>query len=211
MRRLRVLIVEDNELVRGGLELLLGREPDIEVLGFAVDGEHATEMVEEHKPDVVVVDYSLPGMSGVEFCWWLGYRHPDIPLLMLTNYVADDVVRHAVEAGARGYVVKDVDAKTLAESIRKVAAGEAVLDPRVAGRVMDLASRRRRGNGERPLTIREIEALRLVARGAKNVEIARDLGVTENTVKTLLRRAMDKIGCHSRTEAVALATRLGLL
>lgn len=211
MKHLRVLIVEDNELVRGGLELLLGREPDIDVLGFAVDAEKATEMVDDLKPDVVVVDYSLPGMSGVEFCWWLGYRHPDIPLLMLTNFVADDVVRHAVDAGARGYIVKDVDARTLAEAIRKVAAGESVLDPRVVGRVMDLATRRRRGSGERPLTIREIEALRLVARGARNLEIARDLGVSENTVKTLLRRAMDKIGCHSRSEAAALATRLGLL
>jgi DNA-binding NarL/FixJ family response regulator len=211
LRRIRVLVVDDHEIVRIGLRTLLGREQDMHVVGMAASGEETLPLVDELKPDVLVVDYSLGPMSGVEVCERVTADHPETSVIMLSTYLNDEVIQRSIQAGAKAYVYKDVEGRDLKRMIRTVAKGQAVLDPKVAGRVMHWASNRRSRPAEQGLSARETEILRLVARGATNVQISEAMGITLNTVKTYLRRAMEKLGCHSRAEAVAAASRRGLL
>lgn len=207
---MRVVVVDDHEIVRAGLRALLGREPDIDVVAMASNGEQALEVIALHQPEIAVVDYSLPGMTGVELCERIVVSHPDVSVILLTTYLEDSVIRGALEAGARAYVYKDIDALDLKRAIRAVARGEAVLDPKVAGRVARWAHQRRTAGGA-SLSVRETEVLRLVAKGRNNKEIGLVLGVSENTVRTYMRRLLAKLDCQSRTEAAALAARRGLL
>lgn len=211
----RVVIVDDQEIVRAGLRALLGREQDIHIVGAAPDGEEALRLVGELHPDVAVVDYGLPKMSGVELTEELQKRFPGVSVIILTNFLDDEIVHSALRAGAQAYVYKDVDARDLKRAIREVADGHSVLDPKVAGKVMrwaDTKTRRRRlRNGQPSLSPRELEILRLVAQGAPNYEIATKLGVSPNTIKSFMHRILSKLECHSRAEAVAVAARRGLL
>lgn len=211
MQPTRVVIVDDHEIVRAGLSTLLGREPDIDIVGMAADAEQALDLIDGVRPDIAVVDYSLPRMTGVELCATATRRFPDVAIILLTTFLSDDVVLGALEAGARAYVCKDVDATDLKKAIRAVARGDAVLDPKVAGRVARWAHRRRIGSDEGALSAREIDVLRLVARGRSNKEIAAELYLSENTVKTYVKRVMVKLDCHSRSEASAMAAQRGLL
>ena len=208
--RIGVVIVDDHPIVRAGLTSLLGREADIDLLGAVESGERAVQLIEETRPLVAIVDYSLPGMTGVELCERITRDHPNVAVVMLSTYLEDSVIRGAFEAGARGYVYKDVEPTELMRALRAVVAGDAFLAPKVAGRVAAWASRRydRRSGA---LSSRETEVLRLVARGARNREIADALHLTENTVRTYLRRILTKLDCHSRSEAAAIATKRGLL
>jgi DNA-binding NarL/FixJ family response regulator len=210
MMPIRVVVVDDHEIVRAGLAALLGRESDIEVVALVAEGREAIHTVATLRPDVAVVDYRLPGMSGVEVCERLHAEHPQVAVIMLTTFLDDDVVRGALQAGARAYVYKDVDARELKTAIRAVARGEAVLDPKVAGRVATWAQRRHDARTT-ALSVRETEVLRLVARGAHNKEISAELHLSDNTVRTYLRRILTKLECQSRVEAAALATQRGLL
>lgn len=204
-RPVQVVVVDDHEIVRMGVQALLDREQDINVIGTAPDGEHGLELIEQLRPDVAVIDYSLPGMSGVEVCAQITTRWPDIHVVMLTTFLDDAVIRDSLDAGAKAYVYKDVEGRDLKRAIRKVASGEAVLDARVAGRIM------RWTRTSSPLSNREVATLRLVARGLMNREIAEALDVSINTVKTYLSRAIHKMGCRSRTQAAAMAAKRGLL
>jgi len=207
----RVVIVDDHEIVRAGLTALLTREIDIDLVGSAGTGERALALIADVHPDIAVVDYSLPGMTGVELCERISVAHPEVAVILLTTYLEDSVIRGALDAGARAYVYKDVGAVDLKRAIRAVARGDAVLDPKVAGRVATWARQRRFGAVAGPLSIRETQVLRLVAKGLQNREIAAQMGVTENTVRTYIRRLLAKLGCQSRSEAAALAARRGLL
>jgi two-component system response regulator DevR len=211
MRPSRVIVVDDHEIVRAGLRALLERETDIHVVATAATGEEGLALIEDVQPDIAVVDYSLPGMSGVELCEEITARYPGVAVIMLTTFLDDEVILRAVEAGARAYVYKDVEASELKRAIRTVAKGEAVLDPKIAGRVLRWAHKRRYGGGPQTLSVRETEVLRLVAKGESNKEIAAHLALTENTVKTYLRRALEKLNCTSRSEAAAAAAKRGLL
>ena len=211
MRPTRVVIVDDHEIVRVGLSTLLAREPDIDVVGMAANGEDGIELLDALRPDVAVVDYSLPRMTGVEVCAVVTLRFPEVAVVLLTTFLSDNVVLGALEAGARAYVCKDVDATDLKKAIRAVARGDAVLDPKVAGRVARWANRRRVASHEDALSAREIDVLRLVSRGHSNRDIAAALFVSENTVKTYLKRVLTKLDCHSRSEASAIAAQRGLL
>lgn len=207
---MKLLAVEDHEIARAGLSSVVAGDPEIHLLGMAADGLEALRLIEELRPEVVLVDYRLPRMSGTQLCEEIVIRYPEAAVLMLTVYLDDDIVRSAVEAGARGFLSKDVAAADLRRAIKSLARGDAVLDPKVAGRVM----RRMKGtrlDRERALSPREVEVLRLVARGATNPEIARTLHLSSNTVKTYLQRSLRKLGCQRRTEAAAVATRWGLL
>lgn len=168
-------------------------------------------LISELKPEVAVVDYSLPRMTGVEVCEEVTRRFAETKIVMLTGFTHDDVILKAVEAGAQAYVCKDVDGVELKRAIRAVAKGDAVLDPKVTGRVLRWAHRRNTGYGDDSLSLREIEVLRLVAKGGTNKDIAAAMCVSENTVKTYLRRALEKLNCHSRSEAAATAAKRGLL
>ena len=208
---IRVVLVDDHEIVRAGLASLLDREEDIDVVGSAASAEKGLDVIAAHRPDVAVVDHNLPGMTGVRLCERLHQWQSDVKVIILTTFLDDEIVAKAVEAGARAYLHKDVDATDLKRAIRAVARGEAVLDPKVAGRVAKWAQARRFGDPDERLSGREIDVLRLVAEGLGNAEIGARLGVSENTVKTYLKRVMQKLRCHTRAEAAALAARRGLL
>lgn len=210
----RVVLVDDHEIVRAGVRTLLAREPDIEVVASAPNGEEALQLIDRLAPDIAVVDYGLPKMSGVEVCEHIVKHYPKVSVIMLTGFLNDEIVKKSLEAGARAYVYKDVEAKELKRAIRAVADGFSIMDPKVAGRVMRWALREfhvTKTIKNPPLSAREVEVLRLIARGQSNKEIASTMGVSANTVKTYLLRATHKLDCHSRSEAVSTATRWGLL
>jgi DNA-binding NarL/FixJ family response regulator len=207
----RVVVVDDHEIVRAGIVALLAREADIHVVGVAATGEEGLRVIDEVEPDIAVLDYRLPGMSGVEVCEVLAARHPEVAVIVLTSYLDDEVVLRAVQAGARAYVYKDVQAAELKRAVRDVAGGRAVIDSAVTRKVLGWAHRQGHRQAADGLSLRETEVLRLVSRGASNKDIARELLLTENTVKTYLQRASEKLGCHSRSEAAAVATKRGLL
>jgi two-component system response regulator DevR len=211
MNAVRVVVVDDHEIVRAGLSTLLSREPDIHLVGMAPDAEEGIDMIAEVHPDVVVVDYSLPKMSGVELCEQIVSRFPETAVVVLTSYLSDEVILRSVEAGAQAFVYKDVDASELKKAIRAVTRGETILDPKVAGRVVRWANRGKRGRREGGLSLQETEVLRHVTAGATNKAIAEAMHVSENTIKTYLRRIMEKLDCHSRSEAAAIAAKRGLL
>ena len=210
MATVRVVICEDQEIVRDGLAAVLDREPDIDVVGKAASAEETLRLIPGVEPDVAVVDYRLPGMSGVQLCEELGARHPHVSVIILTSYLDDEVMLGAMRAGAKGFAYKDVGAVELKRTVREVAQGKTLLGSNAAGRVFGWAKHVRM-HADEPLSRREVEVLRQVAAGAKNREIAQRLGLTENTVRTYLKRALEKLGCHSRSEAAALAAKKGLL
>lgn len=211
MNAVRVVVVDDHEIVRAGLTTLLSREPDIHLVGVAPDAEEGFDMIADVHPDVAVVDYSLPRMSGVELCEMIVSRFPETAVVVLTTYLNDDVILRSVEAGAQAFVYKDVDAGELKKAIRAVTRGETILDPKAAGRVMLWANRRKNGRRDGGLSLQETEVLRHVTAGATNKEIADAMTVSENTIKTYLRRVMEKLDCHSRSEAAAIAAKRGLI
>jgi len=210
MRPLRVVVVDDHEIVRVGVRSLLDRESDLDVIGTAPTGETGLELIGTLQPDVAVLDYNLPGMTGVELCAEIVRRWPEIHVVMLTTFLDDVVIRNSLDAGAKAYVYKDVEGRDLKRAIRTVASGDAVIDDKAASRMMRWA-RAGSSRDPRPLSRREVDVLRQVVRGLNNRDIAAELGVSINTVKTCLTRALRKLGCHSRTQAAALAAKRGLL
>src|SRR5216683_5128475 len=171
--RIRVLIVDDHEMVREGLMAMLQPEPDFEVVGQTGSGAAVVELVGTTRPDVVLLDARLPDVSGVEVCRRLGVSHPEVSVVILTTYTDPDLVQECIEAGARGYVVKDVERFSLKESIRAVYRGQAVLAPQVAGQVIAGArTRRQAGSRRAALSASQVAILRLISRGHSNREIA---------------------------------------
>lgn len=204
---IRLLVVDDHPVVRAGMVAVLGEEPDLEVVGEASNGAEALALVPRLTPDVVLMDLRMPVMDGAEATRRLAGT-PDAPqVLVLTTYDTDADIVRAVEAGARGYLLKDAPTPVLTDAIRRAARGETVLAPPVAAR---LADRLRTPTGPE-LTGREVEVLGLVARGLSNADIGRELFIGEATVKTHLIRAFAKLGVDDRTAAVAEAHRRGLI
>jgi DNA-binding NarL/FixJ family response regulator len=204
---IRVLVVDDHPVVRGGLVGWLDQQPDLEVVGEAGDGLEALARVAETRPDVVLMDLRMPRMDGVTAIERLAAAHPAVRVLVLTTYDTDADIVRAVEAGATGYLLKDAPLPQLAEAVRAAARGETVLAPPVAAR---LVSRLRAPAPEAP-TPRELEVLAGVARGLTNAEIGRELFIGEATVKTHLLRVFAKLGVDDRTRAVMVAVERGLL
>lgn len=207
----RVVIVDDHEIVRMGLSAILRRERDIDLLATVPSAEEGLRVIDELQPDIAVVDYMLPGMTGVELCERLAEEQPRVAVILLTTYLQDTVVDGALRAGVKAYVYKDIRGMDLKKAIRAVAKGEPVIDPKIAGRVAKWRGERQYASGEKRLSRREIEVLRMVAKGMSNQEIGEQMGVTENTIRTYMRRALAKLGCQSRSEAAAIAGRRGLL
>jgi two-component system, NarL family, response regulator DevR len=195
MQRTRILVVDDHPIVRRGLCTLLGAEPDLEIVGAAGSGEEALELIAQRPADVAVVDVRMPGMSGVDLCRRLRAQAPGTAVLMLSAYLNEDLVREAVHAGARGYLLKDLDEQDLVRGIRSVARGEAAMAPRAAALLVDLLTHGPGGGG---ITAEELELLRCIARGMTNRALASLLYISENTVK-------------GRVEAVMEGVRRGLL
>jgi len=208
--QIRVLIVDDHEMVREGLMAMLRSEPDFEVVGQTGYGEAVADLVEANRPDVVLLDARLPDISGVEVCRRLKVTHPQVAVVILTTYTDIELVEECLQAGARGYVVKDVERFSLKESIRAVSRGQAVLAPQVASQIIDRMRARQPDKG-RPagLNASQVAILRLISRGHSNREIAADVHLSENTVKTHIQEIFRKLGVRNRVEAAILAGKSG--
>ena len=209
-RRIRVLIVDDHELVRVGLRTLLGTDPQIEVLGEAAAGAQAIAIAREQQPDVVLLDAHLPDLSGPEVCRRLRAAVLDEVVAMLTTFTDDELVRDCMRAGAQGYLLKDIAQLDLCRSIKALARGEAVIDPKVAPLV--LAAARQGGGvaGDQPmLSARQREVLQLVAQGLSNREIGARTHLSELTIKSYIEEILLHLGARNRVHAAILATKHG--
>ncbi|MFE2167585.1 response regulator [Streptomyces sp. NPDC059447] len=214
---IKVMIADDQMMVRQGFTVLLNAQPDIEVVGQAVDGADAVAKVAELAPDVVLMDIRMPGMGGIEATSVItGVAGAEVKVLVLTTFDLDEYVYEALRAGASGFLLKDASADQLAEAVRVVAAGEALLSPNITKRLITEFSRL--GAPRAPsrarideLTGRETEVLSLVAQGLSNAEIAAHLTVAEQTVKTHVGRILVKLGLRDRTQAAVFAYETGLV
>jgi DNA-binding NarL/FixJ family response regulator len=213
---IRVLIADDQALVRGGFRLILDAQHDIEVVGEAQDGEDALARTRELRPDVVLMDIRMPKLDGLEAARRL-LSAPDPPrVLMLTTFDLDEYVYDAMKAGASGFLLKDVRPEQLADAVRLVARGEALLSPAITRRLIEQFVRRP-PPGATPraelaaLSERELEVFRLVARGLSNAEVAAALFLSEATVKTHVTHILSKLSLRDRTQAVVLAYESGLV
>ena len=206
---IRVLVVDDHAVVREGLRAFLELQDGIEVAGEAADGAEAVEVAERLRPDVVLMDLVMPRLDGLAAMRALRERLPGIRVVVLTSFLDDDKVLPALRAGAAGYLLKNAPPQVVAQAVRAAYAGEALLDPAVAARLVDTL-----GRGEEPLdrlTSREREVLVLIGRGFPNKLIARELGVAEKTVKTHVGHVLAKLGLTDRTQAAVAAVRAGLV
>ncbi|MGY1985678.1 response regulator [Blastococcus sp. SYSU DS0669] len=214
---IRVLLVDDQPLLRTGFRLILQTESDIEVVGEAADGEVALAQARALHPDVVLMDIRMPRMDGVEATRRLGELDTPPRVLVLTTYDLDEYVVESLRAGASGFLLKDVPADDLVEAVRVVHRGEAVVAPRVTRRLLDRFARQLPATTTTApaplaqLTEREHQVLLLVARGLSNAEIARELVLSETTVKTHVSNVLMKLGLRDRVQAVVLAYERGLV
>jgi DNA-binding NarL/FixJ family response regulator len=204
---LRVLLADDHPLVRAGLRELLATAEDLEVVGAAADGEEAIELALTHAPDVVLMDLSMPGLGGLEAIRRLATERPGLPVVALTSFSDRERILEALDAGAVGYLLKDAEPEELIRGVRAAAAGESPLSPRAASAL--LAARREAPPGAE-LSPRESEVLVLVGEGLPNKLIARELGISEKTVKAHLTRVYAAIGVTDRTGAALWAQRHGI-
>jgi two-component system, NarL family, response regulator LiaR len=208
---IRVLVVDDHEVVRGGLRAFLELQDGIEVAGEAADGEQAIEAVARIRPDVVLMDLVMPRTDGIEALRVLRERSPDTRVIVLTSFLDDDKLLPALRSGAAGYLLKNAQPNEIARAVRAAYAGEAVLDPVVAARLVEALEA---GGSDEPLdrlTPREREVLVLIGRGFPNKRIAQELQVSEKTVKTHVGHVLGKLGVVDRTQAAILAVRAGLV
>ncbi|MBN2553506.1 MAG: response regulator transcription factor [Spirochaetales bacterium] len=208
---MRLLIVDDHEIVRKGLTVLLSTEKDIEVVGEARNGSEAVAKCDSLEPDVVLMDLVMPEMDGIEATGRITETHPDTKILVLTSFAADDKVFPAVKAGALGYLLKDSSPEELLEAIHRVHRGEPSLEPVIARKVLqEISHPGREKRTTDPLTERELEVLRLISQGLSNKEIASKLFVAEWTVRTHVSNVLGKLHLASRTQAALYALRSGL-
>ena len=214
---IRILLVDDQRLMREGLRILLELECDLEVVGEVEEGKAALEAYADLKPDVVLMDVRMPGMDGVEATWRLRERWPEARVVILTTFDDDEYVFEGLRAGARGYLLKDVSGHDLAEAVRTVAGGGALIEPSVARKVVAEFARMApparvpdAGLAE-PLSEREREILQLMGQGLSNREIADRLILAQGTVKNYVTIILQKLGARDRTQAALRARELGLL
>jgi DNA-binding NarL/FixJ family response regulator len=196
-----IMLVDDHPLVRAGLVTLMSTTDDLEIVAEAGGGEQAVTMADELEPDVVLMDLSMPGMNGVEATRLILAAHPSIRVVVLTTFADEDRVADALEAGAVGYLLKDCDARELLAAIRSAAQGHAPLDARVARALLPTTAVRAKDT----LSVRELQVLKLVAKGLANKQIGRDLGISERTVKVHVGHVFRRIGVGDRTSAAMWA------
>jgi DNA-binding NarL/FixJ family response regulator len=202
--RIRILVADDHPIVRAGLVAVLGQEPDLDVVAQAENGERAVALFEEHQPDVVLMDLRMPLMDGVEAIRRIADKFPAARVLALTTYEGDADIRRALDAGARGYLLKDMLLSDVITAVRKVRRGERVIPTAVAVRLAEFPE-------ASDLTERELEVLQLVAKGLSNKETATAIGRTDETVKIHLKNIFAKLSVADRTEAVTVALARGLI
>jgi len=210
---MRVLICDDQAIIRDGLAMLLGLEPDIDVVGVAEEGGEAVAALERLAPDLVLMDLKMPGMNGIEATRQIRARFPQVRVLVLTTYDDDEWVFDAVRAGAHGYLLKDTPRAELLAAVRGTAAGKSYVDPAVAGRLLaQVADPQVRPPSQvaSKLSERELAVLRLLAAGLSNADIAARLHLSEGTVRNHVSAILAKLGLADRTQAAVLAIQHGL-
>jgi NarL family two-component system response regulator LiaR len=210
---MKVIICDDQSIVREGLAMLLKLEPDIQVVGIAEDGAIAVEMVEKEKPDLVLMDLKMPIMNGVEATRQIRTRYPGIKVLVLTTYDDDQWVFDAIKAGASGYLLKDTPREELIKAVKGTWTGRTFIDPSVAGKVLEQVSSYQTRIATQitsKLTEREIEILQLLAKGLNNMDIAERLFLSEGTVRNHVSAVLTKLGVSDRTQAAVIAIQHGL-
>lgn len=212
---IRLLIVDDHEMVREGLKAILVAEPDFQIVGEAASAEQALELIARQRPDIALVDIRLPGTNGIELCQMTSERHPETAVIILTTFTEESLVAQCIQAGARGFLVKDIERLDLKRSIRAVARGEAAIDTKVTASVL-AQLRRSPAPAEAAstpdlLSSQQLVILRLVAQGLSSREIATQLYLSENTVKGYVQEILHRLGVKNRTEAVMVAVKQGWL
>src|SRR5215472_9379620 len=216
---IRTLIVDDHALFRRGLDIVLGTEPDIEVVGEASDGSQAVQRAGESLPDVVLMDVRMPRSGGIEACRAIKEIAPSAKIVILTMSDEEDDLFEAIRAGASGYLLKDISLEEIADAVRAVHGGQSLISPAMAGKLLtEFAALARKEAAEPPqdvpapkLTERDMQVLRLIARGMNNRDIAKELFISDNTVKNHVRNILEKLQIHSRMEAVMVAVRQKLI
>jgi len=202
--KIRVMVVEDHILIRMGLMTISEIEPDITIVAQAEDGEEAAAMFRKHRPNVVIMDLRLPGMSGIETIAALRKEFGDIPILVLSSYSSDGDISRAIQASASGYLLKDMPIKRLVEAIRAVHAGQQYFPAEIASRLPEQLRQSK-------LTPRELRVLQKIAEGKSNKEVGNELGIVEGTVKIHVTNILNKLHAADRTQAVTTAIKRGLL
>jgi DNA-binding NarL/FixJ family response regulator len=206
-QRIRILVCDDHPVVRSGLRGMIQSQPDLEVIAEADEGTRAVALASRFQPDIVLMDLRMPGMDGVTATATIKARHPSIQVLILTTYDTDADILRALEKGATGFLLKDEREDRLFDAIREAAGGRSPLAPGVASRLVE----RLRGDADSHVSEREIEILMLVAQGRSNREIARELHISDSTVKAHMLHIFDKLGVTDRTAAVTTALRQGII
>ena len=201
---IRVLTVDDHPLLQEGLALVLGGQPDIHLVAQAMSGDEAIKKHREHRPDVTLMDLRLPDISGIDALIAIRGEYPAARIVMLTTFEGDVEIKRALEAGARGYVLKSTPPKELVGIVRQVHAGKKKLPPEIAAQLAEHL-------GEESLTAREVEVLGHLAGGNRNRDIGRLLFISEETVKVHVKHIMEKLGAADRTQAVAIALKRGII
>lgn len=212
---IQLLIVDDHEMVREGLKAILVAEQDFQIVGEAASAEQATELIERLRPHIALVDIRLPGTNGIELCRVINERYPETAVIILTTFTDENLVAQCIQAGARGFIIKDIERLDLKRSIRAVARGEAAIDTKVAASVL-AQLRRSPPPIETPrspdgLSAQQVVILRLIAQGLSSREIATQLYLSENTVKGYVQEILHRLGVKNRTEAVMVAVKQGWL
>lgn len=210
---IRIVLVDDHGVVRQGLKAFLATEDDIEVVGEASNGREAVEVVGKLLPDVVLMDLVMPELDGIGATTAIKQQWPQVDVIAMTSFIEDEKVFGAMRAGAGGYVLKDADPDDVVKAIRSAAAGEVHLDPRVARRLMEELNpnKHRDANPQEQLSEREVEVLKLVARGHSNQMIAEQLIISPKTAKTHVSNILSKLGLASRTQAAVYALKAGFV
>jgi two-component system, NarL family, response regulator DevR len=211
---IRLLIIDDHEMVREGLKAMLLAEPDFAIVGDAANAEQALELIERLHPDIVLLDVRLPGVSGIEVCRIVTEQYPETAVIILTTFTDENLIAQSIQAGARGFIIKDIERFDLKRAIRAVARGEAAIDTKAAVAVFAQLRRTPQLSQEplpEPLSSQQIVILRLVAQGLSSREIATRLYLSENTVKGYVQEILHRLGVKNRTEAVMVAVKQGWL
>jgi len=210
---MKIIICDDQAVIRDGLAMLLSLEKDIQVVSSAQDGADAVELVAQNQPDLVLMDLKMPGMNGIEATRQIRAKFPAVKVLVLTTYDDDEWVFDAIRAGASGYLLKDTPREKVIEAIRGTVKGKSFLDPAVAGKVLEQVASR----GTQPATLltdklteRETDVLRVLAKGLSNADIAAQLHLSEGTVRNHVSAILDKLGVSDRTQAAVIAIQHGL-